>query len=215
MENTRQNYFMHKGKKVCSGSSIHYKGEHFDEEGTLSKYVSLYGTFLYIDGDLMYIQSFDNKVYYCKEYDEDHIIVHNRINDEKEDYFDYDDIKVYSGSKLYIHGEYFDKDGKRDYKGYWPCTFLYTKGDDAYINLDGEVYRCPHIQSKISRIAKLNDGISEKKIANPATEEDVRIAKYALIAAMGTTSIFKFNFLWWILELIVYLGYTNKKKYDE
>ena len=78
MENTRQNYFTHKGKKVCSGSSIHYKGEHFDEEGTLSKYVSLYGTFLYIDGDLMYIQSFDNKVYYCKEYDEDHIIVHKK-----------------------------------------------------------------------------------------------------------------------------------------
>ena len=125
--------------------------------------------------------------------------------------FNYGDKVVNSGSKMIFRGEYFDTHGERYYKSYWPCEFRYVEGDKYYIEVDGHLYYCKDLKRKIERFIVLNG----KKIPDPTTEDDVKIATIVLVVVMAASTIFHGNFLLWIIELIVYFTYINKLKYGE
>ena len=117
--------------------------------------------------------------------------------------------EVHAGSKIVFRGEYFDIDGTRHYKEYWPCIFKYVEDGKFYIDVDGKLCYHKNLDRKIHRFMVLNG----KKIANPATEDDVRAAFILLLIVMAATSIFKCNFAWWAFEIMIYYNYANSKKY--
>jgi hypothetical protein len=110
---------------------------------------------------------------------------------------------------MIFSGEYFDKEGNRYYKEYWPCIFKYIDGDKFYIEVDGQLYYHQNLKKNIRRFMVLNGN----KIPNPATKDDITTATIFLIIVMAVTSIFKCNFLLWALELFVYFNYIIDKKY--
>jgi hypothetical protein len=119
--------------------------------------------------------------------------------------------EVKSGSAMMFQGEYFDSEGRRYYKGMWPCTFKYIEDGKFYIEVDGKMYYHKKLNNNsIWRFLVLNG----KKVPNPITEDDVKAAKILLIVAMAVTSICKLNFLWWTLEIAIYIIYANDKKYS-
>ena len=117
---------------------------------------------------------------------------------------------VYSGSKIIFSGEFFDMNGNRNYKAFYPCVFKYLQGDKYYIEIDGKLCWCKDFKRKIERFTVLNG----KKISNPITEEEVKFGTILLILIMAVTTIFKGNIFLWIIELIIYFNWANHKKYD-
>lgn len=131
------------------------------------------------------------------------------MDDKREYSFMYMGQEVKSESKMIFEGEYFDKEGNRYYKGMWPCTFKYIEDGKFYIEVDGKLYYHKKLKNNIWRFMVLNG----KNIPNPITEDDIKAARILLVLAMAVTSIFKLNFVWWILEIIIYLDYVKDKKY--
>jgi hypothetical protein len=133
------------------------------------------------------------------------------MNNKREYSFMYMGQEVRSGSEIVFRGEYFDEQGNRYYKGYWPCTFLYKQDGKFYIEVDGKTYYHNNLaRDNIYHFKKLNG----KKMPNPVTEDDVKAGTILLLIIMAVTSIFKGNVFLWIIELIVYFNWVNHKKYD-
>lgn len=125
--------------------------------------------------------------------------------------FTYMGQEVKAGSKMIFTGEYFDKNGKRYYKGMWPCTFKYVEDNKFYIEVDGNIYYHKKLNNNsIWRFTVLNG----EKIPNPATEDDITVARIILILVIVGTSIFKCNIVLWVIEFIIYANYVKRKKYS-
>lgn len=133
------------------------------------------------------------------------------MDDKREYSFMYMGEEIKSGSEMMFQGEYFDEQGNRYYKGYWPCTFKYVEDGKFYIEVDGKMYYHKGLnKNSIYHFKKLNG----KKIPSPVTEEDVKSGTILLLIIMAVTSIFKANVVLWIIELVIYFNWANKKKYD-
>lgn len=124
--------------------------------------------------------------------------------------FLWDGQEIHSGSEMMFKGEYFDNDGNRYYKGYWPCTFKYIEDKKFYIEVDKKIYYHNNLtDNNIYHFKKLNG----KKIPSPVTEDDVKSGTILLLIVIAITSIFKCNIVLWVIELIVYFKWANEKKY--
>ena len=120
------------------------------------------------------------------------------------------DTTVYSGSKMTFSGEFFDLNGNRDYKAFYPCEFKYMQGDKYYIEVDGKLCWTKDFKKKIERFTVLNG----KNISNPVTEDEIKSGRILLLLIMAVTTIFYGNVFLWILELIIYHNWAKHKKYD-
>ena len=132
------------------------------------------------------------------------------MDDKREYSFMYMGQDIKSGSEMMFQGEYFDELGNRYYKGYWPCIFKYVEDEKFYIEVDGKMYYHKGLNNNIYHFKKLNG----KKVPSPVTEDDVKSGTILLLIIMAVTSIFKANIVLWIIELVIYFNWANKKKYD-
>lgn len=133
------------------------------------------------------------------------------MEDKREYSFTYMGKEIKTGSKIEFFGEFFYPDGRRAYGGVWsPCIFKYVVDDVYYIEINGELCYCRDFKKKIHRFILLNG----EKNPNPVTEDEVKSGTILLVIIMTVTSIFKGAIGLWIIELIVYFKWVNKKKYN-
>ena len=95
------------------------------------------------------------------------------------------DTTVYSGSKMTFSGEFFDLNGSRDYKAFYPCEFKYMQGDKYYIEVDGKLCWTKDFKKKIERFTVLNG----KNIPNPVTEDEVKSGRILLLLIIVSRKI--------------------------